>query len=375
MGSSYGVVDPPVDSLELVAVPVHETATVTFGSVSFGAATSEIGLTEPQNSAQKPVRHGPYPEITVPAVLVGYVIGALIAVSIGYLSLKLGFSIEGSELAAILGFGILRGLMGRHSIIENNINQTLASAVNGASSGMMFSLPALFILGHTEFSRPLTVLGCIVGAVLGIAFIIPLRKQMIDFNRLTYPGGVATAAILRSPGAGVQKARMLVGAAVISGGAHFLTQFFGYEYWPLGQLLGMPDYMNGIWYLSLLTIGTGFIAGRGGFFFIVGGFVCYWILAPILSWTGSMPEVAESANLANHLRVALFRPVGIGMLIGGALTGIVFALPLVVSAIRSMQTAAKTKTEASRGRVADSDALHGDRRRLRGAGGDRWPGD
>ncbi|MCL7928121.1 MAG: oligopeptide transporter OPT family protein, partial [marine benthic group bacterium] len=58
-------------------------------------------------------RMGPYPEFTWAAVLVGYALGVLIAVSIGYLSLKLGFSIEGSELAAILGFGILRGLMRR----------------------------------------------------------------------------------------------------------------------------------------------------------------------------------------------------------------------------------------------------------------------
>ncbi|MEM9595491.1 MAG: OPT/YSL family transporter [Acidobacteriota bacterium] len=295
----------------------------------------------------KPIRRGPYPEITLPAVLVGYAIGALIALSIGYLSLKLGFSIEGSELAAILGFGILRGLMGRHSIIENNINQTIASAVNGASAGMMFSLPALFILGYTDFNKPLTILGCIAGAVLGIAFIIPLRKQMIDFNRLIYPGGVATAAILRSPGAGVHKAKLLLGAAAMSGILHYASVSTGVEYWNLGAQLGMPDYMNGIWYLSLLTIGTAFIAGRGGVFFVVGGFLCYWLLAPILSSTGRLPEM-EGGAITGYLRSELFLPVGIGMLIGGALMGIVLAMPLVLSAIRSMQSAAQTRTEISR---------------------------
>ncbi len=163
---------------------------------------------------RQPVRRGPYPEITWPAVLVGYVVGSLIAVSIGYLSLKLGFSIEGSELAAILGFGVLRGAMRRRSIIENNINQTLASAVNGASGGMMFSIPALFILGYTDFNKPLLVFACIAGGILGISFIIPLRKQMIDFDRLAYPGGIATAAILKAPGAGIRKAKLLLGAAV-----------------------------------------------------------------------------------------------------------------------------------------------------------------
>ena len=153
-------------------------------------------MSEPVSSSGKPIRYGPYPEITVPAVVVGYGLGILIALSIGYAALILGFSIEGSELAAILGFGILRGLMRRTSIIENNINQTIASAVNSASAGMMVSVPAIFILGYTDFNIPLMVIACIAGGVLGVAFIIPLRKQMIDYNRLAYPGGIAVATIL-----------------------------------------------------------------------------------------------------------------------------------------------------------------------------------
>jgi len=302
-------------------------------------------------SRSRPVRHGAYPELTWPAILFGYVIGSLIALSIGYLSLKLGFSIEGSELAAILGFGILRGALRRNSIIENNILQTLASGVNGASAGMMFSVPAIFILGYHDFSYTLVILGSIVGGVLGIAFIIPLRKQMIDFDRLAYPGGIATAAVLKSPGAGIRKAWLLLGGAVLSGAVHFSSLSTGVEDWNLGALLHMPAYMNGIWYLSLLTVGVAFLAGRGGFFFIVGGYVCYWVLAPVLAHTGAFPppEVAtEAGGIANWLRLTLFRPVGIGMLVGGALTGIVLALPLVASAIKSMQSAAKTRSAVTR---------------------------
>ncbi len=298
----------------------------------------------------RPVRHGAYPEFTWPAILVGWAIGIVIALSIGYLSLKLGFSIEGSELAAILGFGILRGLMGRTSIIENNINQTIASAVNGASSGMMFSVPAIFILGYgNDFNRVVMVLGCIAGGILGVAFVIPLRKQMIDFNRLTYPGGIATAAVLRSPGAGLRKAKLLLGAAAFSGALHFVSLWTGVENYDLGALVGLPEYMNGIWYLSLLTIGVGYLAGRGGFFFIVGGFVCYWLLAPLLSVTGQMPgpETLQGTGIATWLRLQLYRPVGIGMLVGGALTGIVLAFPLVVSAVRSLQQASQSGARMS----------------------------
>jgi putative OPT family oligopeptide transporter len=297
------------------------------------------------------VRTGPYPELTWQALLVGYGLGILIALSIGYASLILGFSIEGSELAAILGFGILRGLLGRNSIVETNIVQTVASAVNGASAGMMFTVPALFILGETEFNTILLVFSCIAGAVLGIAFIIPLRKQMIDYERLTYPGGVAVATILKSPGAGIRKAVLLVGGALLSALVHFATQATGTDNWALGAQIGMPDYMNGVWYLSLLTVGIAFIAGRGGFFFIIGGFVCYWILAPLMDWMGALPTPATleatGQGMATYLRLQLFRPVGIGMLIGGAIMGIVLALPLIVSAVRSMQQAAKVKSEVS----------------------------
>ena len=298
------------------------------------------------------VRHGPYPELTWAAILVGYFLGVIIAISIGYAALILGFSIEGSELAAILGFGILRGILRRNSIIENNIAQTVASAVNGASSGMMFSVPAIFILGYgTDFNPVLLTFGAIAGAFLGIGFIIPLRKQMIDYERLTYPGGVAVATILKSPGAGIQKAMLLIGGALLSGGLHAVSQSTGVDNWDLGSLIGMPGYMNGVWYLSLLTIGVGYIAGKGGVAFIIGGYVCYWILAPMLAGLEMFPVDPATGAVTdepNALRLLLFRPVGIGMLIGGAVAGVVMAFPMIVSAVRSMQNAAKSEAAMSR---------------------------
>jgi putative OPT family oligopeptide transporter len=312
-------------------------------------------------TSDRPIRTAPYPELTWQAVVVGYFLGAIITLSIGYASLKLGFSIEGSELAAILGFGVLRGVMRRTSIIENNINQTIASSVNGASAGMMFSIPALFILNQTDFNPILMVFGCIAGGVLGIAFIIPLRKQMIDFERLAYPGGIAVATILKSPGAGIRKALYLLAGAGVSAATYFPIKWlemkeitFNYlvgDNFFLGNLIGMPDFMNGIWLISLMTVGVGFLSGKGGIYFIVGGFVCYWILAPLLAGIGLLPDAQALTDLGmtmpGYLQGQLFRPVGIGMLIGGAVTGIALALPLIVSAIKSMQMAAKTKQALS----------------------------
>ncbi len=300
--------------------------------------------------SSQPQANRAYPELTWTAVIVGWILGVIIAISIGYAALILGFSIEGSELAAILGFGILRGILRRKSIIENNIVQTIASGVNGASSGMMFSVPAIFILGYgDQFDPVLLTFGCIAGAFLGIAFIIPLRKHMIDFERLTYPGGVAVATILKSPGAGVHKAIILLGAAAASAAVHIFSQQTGVSNWNLGAAIGLPDYMNGIWYISLLTIGTGFIAGRGGVAFIIGGFVAYWFLSPMLSATGGFPLDAVGAVISDpgQLRLLLYRPLGIGMLIGGAMMGVALALPLIISAVRSMQNASKVESGAS----------------------------
>lgn len=302
------------------------------------------------------IHRGPYPELTWPAVIVGWFLGAIIAVSIGYAALILGFSIEGSELAAILGWGILRGILRRTSIVENNINQTIASAVNGASAGMMFSIPALFILaetssdkngefaGLTQFSIPLMVLACITGGILGLAFIIPLRKQMIDFDRLAYPGGIAVATILKSPGAGLKKALYLLGAGVVSGTFYLAAiGFTGSDHpeWALGEQLRLPAYLNITLFLSLMTVGVGFLSGKGGFWFGAGGFICYWLLAPLLSWLGQ-GDVPGLLDDPSALRMTLFRPTGIGMLIGAALCGIVAAFPLIRSALKSMHEASRS---------------------------------
>ncbi len=305
------------------------------------------------------VRRGPYPELTLVSVLVGYAIGALITISIAYASLVLGFSTEGSEIAAILGWGVLRGVMRRTSIVENNITQTLASAVNGASAGMMFSVPALYILDGeyhllARFSPFLMVLACITGGVLGIAFIIPLRKQMIDYDRLAYPGGIAVAAILKSPGGGIQKARLMVGGALVSAIAFLIVRLvFGLDHDTLDltqRLAFAPHHVYVLFFLSLLTVGVGFLSGRGGLLFGAGGIACYWILTPLLARYGS-PEIVTlvEAGDIDGVREALFMPTGVGILVGAAVGGVIAAFPMIRSGLKSMQEANRTWVFAGSG--------------------------
>ena len=126
-------------------------------------------------------------------MILGALLGVLMTAAFVYVGLKLGFGLGGSTVAAILGFAVLKAL-GTGTIIENNVNQTIASAINVSSSGVVFTLPALLLMGET-FSWGAMVLSAMAGKFLGVVFIIPLRKQMLEFDRLRFPSGMAVASI------------------------------------------------------------------------------------------------------------------------------------------------------------------------------------
>ena len=164
-----------------------------------------------------------YREVTLAAIVFGIVVGAIMNAAITYAGLKIGFTIVGSSIAAVLGFGVLRGVLRKGSILEVNIAQTIGSAVNTPNSGVIFTVPVLFLIGiplvdnrTPNMNFWLLTLACVTGAILGGAFIVPLRKQMLDIERLRFPSATAVGAILKSPGAGATKAIVLVVGIVVS---------------------------------------------------------------------------------------------------------------------------------------------------------------
>ncbi len=171
---------------------------------------------EPQPTSQP----ASYREVTLAAIVLGLIIGAVMNAAITYAGLKIGFTIGGSAIAAVIGFGLLRGVFRKGSILETNIVQTIASAVNTPNSGVIFTVPVLILLGFQlsfgQLDFWLLTLACVCGAILGGAFIIPLRKQMLDIERLRFPSATAVAAILKSPGAGPRKAVVLAAGILIA---------------------------------------------------------------------------------------------------------------------------------------------------------------
>jgi uncharacterized oligopeptide transporter (OPT) family protein len=165
-------------------------------------------------------QRGTYREVTFAAIVLGLLIGTVMNAAITYAGLKIGFTIGGSAIAAVIGFGILRGVLRKGTILETNIVQTIASAVNTPNSGVIFTVPVLILLGFQltldGIDFWLLTLACVCGAILGGAFIIPLRKQMLDIERLRFPSATAVAAILKSPGAGPKKAIVLAVGIIVA---------------------------------------------------------------------------------------------------------------------------------------------------------------
>lgn len=295
----------------------------------------------------------PYPELSFPGIALGVLQGVLMTAAFVYIALKLGFGLGGSTVAAIIGFTFLRGALRRKSIVENNINQTVASGINTASAGVVFTLPALLLLSVgdatlRDFPIGPLIFASIAGSLMGIVLIIPLRKQMIEFERLRFPSGTAVATLLRSPGEGLSQGVLLLAGA---GLALILTVLVNLAIVPeeldLGHLVSLPAWLPVALYISAANFGAGLLSGKGGLPFALGGVLAWWVITPIAVGSGwiTPPEMMAVGDVggwqAGEAYSQMLRPLGIGMLIGGALAGVASALPAVKGAFQSLQAAAK----------------------------------
>ncbi len=290
-------------------------------------------------------------------MICGVLLGAVLNMGICFAGLQIGFTIVGSAVAAVLGFGVLRGILRQGTILEVNVFQTVASAVNTVNAGIIFTFPVLFLMGlQDQVSYTALILATMSGAVLGVSLIIPLRKQIIDYERLRFPEGTAVAAILRAPGAGQQKSRLLIAGILASAFVTVLVKLAVLpENFELGRLLGVPASIKFALAVSLLSLGAGFIAGRGGLVVLYGTLLNYWMLIPVAIFLGWLPAgLPESmsglyaGDLAgvSHQEASTFfgrfahftsRHVGIGMMLGGAIAGIVLAAPALKAALASLR--------------------------------------
>ncbi|UCC99245.1 MAG: oligopeptide transporter, OPT family [Phycisphaerales bacterium] len=266
------------------------------------------------------------PEITVKAVVLGVVLSVVLAAANAYLGLFAGMTVSASIPAAVVSMGVLR-LFRKSNILENNIVQTAASAGESLAAGVIFTLPALVVMGYWDgFGGKnfwwITVIAAF-GGLLGVLFTIPLRRSLIVEGDLQFPEGIATAEVLETGQEGGKGIRIIAQAA-IAGGLFKLTAK-GVGLWP-EAIEGARGVGRTLLYggsnLSPALLSVGYIVGLNiAVLIFLGGAANWYVAIPICAAVSEAATDGDAVNRAYGIWSAQTRYIGVGaMLIGGLWT-------------------------------------------------------
>jgi putative OPT family oligopeptide transporter len=268
-------------------------------------------------------------QLTVRAIVLSLILAVLLAAANAYLGLFAGLTVATAIPAAVVSMGVLR-LLGRSSILENNIVATGASAASSIAAGTIFTIPALVIMGHwTRFDYWWVLAIAGLGGLLGVLFSVPLRRTLIIDQKLQFPEGVATAEVLKvgqDPGRGLKA--MSIAAAT---GAFFKLALSGFRFSPESFAAARFFGERTIGFfgvnLSPALLGVGFIVGFNiACLQFVGGALSWWVFIPFYNnfMIDQNPALAvqlvglSAEDAAGLIWGRQVRYIGVGaMLIGG----------------------------------------------------------
>lgn len=290
------------------------------------------------------------PELTWRCILLSVILAMLLAMSNAYLALKLGILASASIPAAIISMGVLR-LFKNASILEHNAVQTAASAGEAVAGGIVYTIPALVIIGYWHHFDYLTnVLIAISGGVLGVLFSVPLRRILVNDAKLAFPEGKAIAAVLHSSDEGAGLRDIIWGSLI--GGVLELAQ------------TGLKCLASGwTWWFSIkrhiLCLGLGFSATMLGAGYLVGfDMACSIGLGAMIAWLLALPTLSHVyphfvlQTTPTEAGLALWnqelRYLGIGAML---FAGIWTLMTLVKPLFRSMRSSLYTKQKISHART------------------------
>ena len=254
-------------------------------------------------TTQAKTNHSPMKELTIRGIILGGLITLVFTAANVYLGLKVGLTFATSIPAAVISMAILRKFAD-HTVAENNIVQTIASAA-GTLSAIIFVLPGLIMIGYwTGFDYWETALVCAIGGILGVTYSIPLRRALVTGSDLPYPEGVAAAEVLKvgdTHGSAEENRRglkVIVAGSLVSAGYQLLVSLKV----AAGSLVKYLKVGSGgtmvATNLSLALIGVGHLVGVAvGISMIVGVVISFGFLLPIFTQGGG----GLAADLANDL--------------------------------------------------------------------------
>lgn len=277
------------------------------------------------------------PEFTVQSVVLGVVLGLIMTGANIYLGLYTGMTVSASIPAAVISMGILKGIMRRGTILENNMVQTIASAGESLAAGAVFTIPALVIAGvWTGFKFWPVTLIAMFGGVLGVVFMIPLRRALIVEERgLKYPEGVACAEVLEvgeTKGSGV----IYVFSAILLGVVFkFLVSAYSVikgtveTAWRAGETAFYAGCD-----MSVALLGVGFIVGPNvSALVFLGGAIAWMAGIPILVAHQGIVG-SDVLGALNQLWNAQIKYMGVGAMVVGGIASIVKVRHGIASGLR-----------------------------------------
>ena len=289
-------------------------------------------------------------EITLKAFFLSILLSIILSSAMVYLGLYAGMTISASIPAAIMSMGILR-LFKNSNILENNIVQTAASAGESLAAGVIFTLPALLLIGYWDSISYWEVTKiAMVGGILGALFTVPLRRALILKAQLRFPEGVATAAVLKTghetdAKKSKESLKMIAFSALLGGFVKLGELAFSIWSSALGGAVAIKGAIFGMGAsLSPSLISVGYIVGRNIGILVFSGGVISWVIAiPIYSYMYGF-EGENYFDIANGIWNAKIRYLGVGaMVVGGIWSVIQLAKPL----IESIQLSIKTLKESA----------------------------
>ncbi len=291
------------------------------------------------------------PELTVTSIIMGILLAVIFGAANAYLGLRVGMTVSASIPAAVIAMGVIRVVMRKNSILESNMVQTVGSAGESLAAGAIFTLPALYLWASEGVMEKPSLLEitliALIGGLLGVFFMIPLRNTLIvrEHGTLPYPEGQACAEVLLAGEEGGANASTVFAGMGFSALFKFIID--GLKLVPSeinirGSLKNYPGTIGTQIYPAVMSVG--YICGpRISSYMFAGGLISWVVLIPlIVVFGGSLimyPGTDTIGNLfadggADAIWGTYIRYIGAGALAAGGIISLIKSLPLIVRTFR-----------------------------------------
>ncbi len=309
------------------------------------------------------------PEFTVTSIVMGVLLAVIFGAANAYLGLRVGMTVSASIPAAVIAMGVIRVVMRKNSILESNIVQTVGSAGESLAAGAIFTLPALFLwAAEGKMEKPsiieITIIA-LIGGLLGVFFMVPLRNALIvkEHGTLPYPEGTACAEVLLAGEEGGSNASTVF--AGMGFAAFFKLIIDGLKAVPgeiSFRIKGFAGEIGTQIYPAVMSVG--YICGPRISSYMFGGGVLSWlVLIPMIVlfgetltlYPGTEPIGAMfAAGGASAIWSSYIRYIGAGALAAGGIISLIKSLPLIIRTFKDAVKSMKGGSGASSERTNDN---------------------